>query len=85
MTLKLVLDRFEEDIAVCLDFNDKSHLIPREILSGVKVNDIFNIEFDGNTYHDPKVLSEETKEAKESISKRMNRLFKIAKNRRFPK
>jgi hypothetical protein len=85
MTLKLVLDRFEEDIAVCLDFNDKSHLIPREILSGVKVNDIFNIEFDGNTYHSPKLLENETEEAKESISKRMNRLFKIAKNRRFPK
>ena len=75
----MVLDRFEEDLAVCLDFNDKSHLISREILSGVKVNDIFNIELDGNTYHDPKVLENETEEAKESISKRMNRLFKIAK------
>ena len=85
MTLKLVLDRFEDNIAVCLDFDDKSHLIPREILQGVKVNDIFNIELDGNTYHDPKVLSEETKEAKESISKRMNRLFKITRNRRLQK
>ena len=85
MTLKLVLDRFEDNIAVCLDFDDKSHLIPREVLVGVKINDIFNIELDGNIYHDPKVLSEETKEAKESISKRMNRLFKITRNRRLQK
>ena len=85
MTLKLVLDRFEENIAVCLDFDDKSHLIPREILKDVKVNDIFNIELDGNIYHDPRVLNEETKEAKESISKRMNRLFQISKNRRLQK
>ena len=26
MTLKLVLDRYEENLGVCLDFEDKKHL-----------------------------------------------------------
>ena len=85
MTLKLVLDRFEEDIAVCLDDNDKRYLIPRKILDGVSVNDIFNIELDGESFHSPAVLVEETKAQKESVSKRMKRLFEISRHRRPPK
>ena len=85
MTLKLVLDRFEEDIAVCLDDNDKRYLIPRKILEGVSVNDIFNIELDGESFHSPTVLVEETKAQKESVSKRMKRLFEISRHRRPPK
>lgn len=85
MTLKLVLDRFEEDIAVCLDDNDKRYLIPRKILEGVSVNDIFNIELDGESFYSPTVLVEETKAQKESVSKRMKRLFEISRHRRPPK
>lgn len=76
MTLKLILDRYEEDIGVCLDFNDKRYLIPRDILGDIKVNDIFNIDFDGESYSSPLLLVEETKQAKERISSRMKKLFK---------
>ena len=48
MTLKLVLDRFEENIAVCIDNNGDRHLINKSILKNIKVNDIFNIEFEEN-------------------------------------
>lgn len=85
MTLKLVLDRYEENTGVCLDFEDKRYLIPKEILVGIKVNDIFNIEFDGNTFHSPSLLAEETKKKSEELSNRMKKLFKMCKDRRPPK
>ena len=43
MTLKLVLDRYEENIGVCLDFDNKQYLISKETLGNIKVNDIFNM------------------------------------------
>lgn len=85
MILKLILDRYEENIGVCLDFEDKRYLIPKEILSGVEVNDVFNIEFDGVTFHSPTVLVEETNERKAQISQRMKKLFKMCRDRRPPK
>lgn len=85
MTLKLVLDRYEEGIGVCLDFDDKKYLIPQEILGDIKENDVFNIELDGERFHSPQVLIEETNNRKEHISKRMKRLFNISKNRRPPR
>ena len=85
MMLKLVLDRYEENIGICLDENDKKYEISKEILSPLEENDIFTIEFDGENYHSPKKLERETAEKKESISKRMNRLFKMSRDRRPPK
>lgn len=85
MILKLVLDRYEENIGVCLDENDKKYEISKDILSSIEENDIFTIEFDGENYHSPKKLEHETAEKKESISKRMNRLFKMSRDRRPPK
>ena len=85
MTLKLVLDRYEDDIAVCLDFNDGRYLIPKDILDGVKINDIFNIEFDGERFFSPSVLTDETAEKKSDISKRMKILFNKSRHRRPPK
>ena len=85
MTLKLVLDRYEENIGVCLDFDDKRYLIPKEILGEMKVNDIFNIEFDGVKYSAPVLLAEETEKKKEEISHRMKKLFKMSKHRRPPR
>lgn len=84
MTLKLVLDRYEENIGVCLDFDDKRYLIPKEILGDIKVNDIFNIEFDGEHFSNPILLNEETAKAKEEISKKMRRIFNM-RHRRPPK
>ena len=85
MTLKLVLDRYEDDIAVCLDFNDGRYLISKDILDGVKINDIFNIEFDGERFSSPCVLADETAEKKSDISKRMKNLFQKSRHRRPPK
>ncbi len=85
MILKLILDRYEENFGVCLDFDGKRYLIPKEILLGVEVNDIFNIEFDGKSFQSPIVLVEETKERKEQISQRMKKLFKMCRDRRPPK
>ncbi len=85
MTLKLVLDRYEENIAVCLDFDDKKYLIPKEILGDMKVNDIFNIEFDGESFSSPVFLAEETAEKKEAISKRMRKIFNMNRHRRPPR
>ena len=42
MTLKLVLDRFEENIAVCIDNEGNRHLVDKSILPNIKVNDIFS-------------------------------------------
>ena len=85
MTLKLVVDRFEENIAVCLDFDDKRYLIPKDILRDIKVNDIFNIEFDGESFYSPVLLREETEKRKEDISQRMRKLFNMSRHRRPPK
>ena len=85
MTLKLVLDRYEENIGVCLDFDDKRYLISKEILGDIKVNDIFNIEFDGNNFSSPTLLKEETDKKKEEISQRMRKLFNMNRHRRPPK
>ena len=85
MTLKLVLDRYEENIGVCLDFDDKRYLISKEILGDMKVNDIFNIEFDGETFSNPVFLAEETAEKKESVSKRMRTIFNMNRHRRPPR
>ena len=85
MTLKLVLDRYEENIAVCLDFDDKRYLIPKEVLGEMRVNDIFNIEFDGSNFFNPVFLKEETEKKKESISQRMRKIYNMNRHRRPPK
>ncbi len=85
MTLKLVLDRYEENLGVCLDFDNKRYYIPKEILGNMKVNDIFNIDFDGESFSSPVLLAEETEQKKEEISKRMKKLFNMTRHRRPPK
>ena len=85
MTLKLVLDRYEENLGVCLDDDNKRYYIPKEILGNMRVNDIFNIEFDGEGFSAPVLLSEETEKKKEEISNRMKKLFNMTRHRRPPK
>ena len=83
MTLKLVLDRFEENIAVCIDNDGNRHLVDKSIIPNIKVNDIFNIELDENVYHSPLLLIEETAQKKEEISSRMKKIFNM-RHRRPP-
>ncbi len=85
MTLKLILDRYEGNIGVCLDFDDKRYLISKEILGNIQVNDIFNIEFDGESFSSPVLLKEETEKKKEEVSQRMRRIFNMTRHRRPPK
>ena len=85
MTLKLVLDKYEEGFAVCLDFEDTRYLIPKEILGEMKVNDIFNIDFDGTSFSNPVFLKKETEEKKESVAQRMKKLYNMNRHRRPPK
>ena len=85
MTLKLVLDRYEENLGVCLDDDNKRYYISKEILGDMKVNDIFNIEFDGENFSSPVLLVEETEKKKEEISQRMKKLFNMTRHRRPPK
>lgn len=85
MTLKLILDRYEGNIGVCLDFDDKRYLISKEILGNIQVNDIFNIEFDGESFSSPILLKEETEKKKEEVSQRMRRIFNMTRHRRPPK
>ena len=85
MTLKLVIDRFVEDLGVCLDSENNEHNIPKSILGNLKVNDIFNIEFDGENYHSPVFLAEETAQTTERISQKMKRLYNMSRHRRPPK
>ena len=85
MTLKLVLDRYEENLGVCLDDDNKRYYISKEILGDMKVNDIFNIEFDGENFYSPILLAEETEKKKEEISQRMKKLFNMSRHRRPPK
>lgn len=76
MTLKLVLDRFEGDFGVCLGDGDEKLLISKDVLQNVKESDIFTIEYDGERYFSPTVLTEETERKKTDISRRMRKLFK---------
>ena len=85
MTLKLVLDRYEENLGVCLDDDNKRYYISKEILGNMKVNDIFNIEFDGESFSNPNLLLEETEKKKEEISQRMRKIFNMTRHRRPPK
>ena len=85
MTLKLVLDRFEDNIAICLDEDNRLHLIPQSTLNGIRINDIFSIELENDIYHSPNLLVEETAKKKEEISQRMKKLFKMTQHRRPPK
>lgn len=85
MTLKLVLDRYEENLGICLDDDNKRYYISKEILGDMKVNDIFNIEFDGENFSSPVLLVEETEKKKEEISQRMKKLFNMTRHRRPPK
>lgn len=81
MKLKLTLDRYEEGLAVCLDENDKRYEIPGSVLGDMRENDIFTVEYDGETFSSPFLLREETEAVKESVSKRMSRLFHACKRR----
>ena len=85
MTLKLVLDRYEEATGICLDEDNKRYYISKEILGDMKVNDIFNIEFDGENFYSPVLLVEETEKKKEEVSLRMKKLFNMTRHRRPPK
>ena len=85
MRIKLVLDRYEGNLGVCLGDDKSKHEINKEILLGVKEQDIFTIEFDGESYSSPTVSHEETAKKKEDISNRMKKLFQMSRHRRPPK
>lgn len=85
MTLKLVLDRYEEGFGVAIDGNGDRYVIPKGVLSGVAVNDIFNIEYDGESFSSPSVLIDETEKKKKEISERMRKLYNMSRHRRPPK
>ena len=85
MKIKLVLDRYEGDFGICISEDKTKYEISRDDLIGVKETDIFTIEFDGENYHSPVVLEEETARVKESLSKRMNKLFQMGRHRRPPR
>lgn len=85
MTLKLILDRFEEDFAVCLDFDDNRYIIERSVLGSITINDVFTVEYDGECFSSPTLLENETQARRETVSKRMNKLFKMSRDRRPPK
>ena len=86
MTLKLILDRYEENIAVCLDDEaGKRYLISKNILGEIKENDIFTIEYDGESFYSPVLLTEETAKKRDDISKRMKKIFNMSRHRRPPK
>ena len=84
MILKLVLDRYEENLGVALDDDNKRHYISKDVLGEVKVNDIFTIEYDGESYSSPKILAEETEKKKQELSARMKKLFNMSRHRRPP-
>lgn len=68
----MIIDRFEGNYAVC-EHPDKTHLnIPRDLLPpNAKEGDCLVINPDGN-YH---IDADTTKERRERIRKKMNRLF----------
>lgn len=84
MTLKLVLDRFEGDVAVCLDDDSNKYHISSAILDDICEGDIFKVEFDGESFSCPVALKDETEQKKSDISKRMKKLFSM-NHRRPPK
>ena len=85
MILKLVLDRYEENLGVCIGTNGEKYIISKDILKDIKVNDIFNIEYDGENFGAPSLLADETEQKKQDISQRMRKLYNMSRHRRPPK
>ena len=85
MILKLVLDRYEEDLGICIEANGEKYIISKDILGDIKVNDIFNIEYDGEKFGAPSLLTDETAHKKQEISQRMRKLYDMSRHRRPPK
>lgn len=79
MKIKLTLDRFEGDFGVCLDENGKSYDVPKSVLCGIEENDIFLATFDGGSFFEIELLTDETKERKERIRARLNKIFTNSK------
>lgn len=63
--MKYAIDRFEGEYAVIVDDNEKTFLIPKELVKNYQENDIIMIVKD----------EEETIKRKERITNMMNKLF----------
>ena len=63
--MKLIIDRFEGEFAVCEIEPQKFVNIPKCIIPNAKENDVINIEID----------IDETKKRKEKINKLINKVF----------
>ena len=85
MILKLVLDRYEENLGICIGPQGEKYIISKDILQGINVNDIFNIEYDGEKFGAPSLLADETAHKKQEISQRMRKLYNMSRHRRPPK
>ena len=79
MKKKLTLDRFEGNFGVCLDTDGKSYDIPKSALCGIEENDIFFAIFNGESISEIELLAEETKERKEKMISKLNKLFANSK------
>ena len=63
--MKIIIDRFEEDMAIIELENLKTIAVPKELFKNANEGDIFKITFD----------EEETKKQKQNIKKIVNDLF----------
>lgn len=63
--MKIIIDRFEEDMAIIELENLKTIAVPKELFKNANEGDIFKITFD----------KEETEKQKQNIKKIVNDLF----------
>lgn len=64
--MKLIIDRFEGDYAVCEMENLKCVNLPKEVVFGASEGDVLKIE----------ILKEEKKEREENVKNLMKKVFK---------
>ena len=79
MKLKLTLDRYEGDLGVCFDGDDRQYEIPKGVLGSLEEGDIFMISHSDGVFSDPEFLKQETEEKREKLRLRLNRIFARSK------
>ena len=78
---RLSLDRFEGDIAVCIDENERVMTFARHMLDGIAVGDTFLAEFDSDgSLIITDTLRYENEQMRRDLEARLSSLFK--KNRK---
>lgn len=75
------VDRIEKNIAVCISDDDIKVDVPLDMLLGMKVNDVFSAEYDGEHISNIVPMPEERDRRIKANQDRLKRLIERSKNK----